>query len=74
MNFEGLSIELTVENDVAVIKLSGKTKDIARDLKLNILSDTMAVSVGIGRNSGETVRVLENGNIFYSGFEFTKGE
>lgn len=72
MNFEGLSFELAIDDEILVAKLKGKTNDTKRDLKFDTISNKMAVSFGIGRNSGETIRILDNGNLFYSGFEFKK--
>lgn len=39
---------------------------------LNIIDNEIAVTDGMGRGTGETVRILENGNLFYSGYEFEK--
>ncbi len=72
MNFENLGMKLAIENEVLVLKLIGKTKDTNRTIKFGAVSDDMAVSFGIGRNSGETLRILDNGNLFYNGFEFKK--
>lgn len=72
MNFEGLKMTLSEEDGVLKMKTTGKSSDTNSNLYLDIVSDTMAVGGGIGRGTGETVRVLENGNIYYSGFEFTR--
>ena len=72
MDFENLGMELKIENDVLVLKLKGKAKDTNRDIKFGVVSNSMAVSFGIGRNSGETLKIMENGQLFYSGFEFRK--
>ncbi len=71
-NQDGMTLTLNQENGILFVKTKGKTEDTNNKLYLNIISDTMAVSGGIGRGTGETVRVLENGNIYYSGFEFQK--
>ncbi|MFK8037426.1 MAG: serine hydrolase domain-containing protein [Crocinitomicaceae bacterium] len=72
MNFEELGLSLAIKNEILVMKLDGKSKDVERELKFDPISSEIATSYGIGRNSGETLRVLKNGNLFYSGFEFQK--
>ncbi|WP_027418190.1 serine hydrolase domain-containing protein [Crocinitomix catalasitica] len=39
---------------------------------IEIIGDGIAVTDGIGRGTGETVKILENGNLYYSGYEFSK--
>lgn len=70
LNFDGLSIELKDENGKLVVLMKSKDKSANGEMNFEIISDVFAVTPGIGRNSGETLRILENGNLFYSGFEF----
>ena len=72
VNFEGLTAELTSEDDILVLKLKGKTNDTRQTIMLEVVSDNVCVSQGVGRNTGDTVRILENGNLYYSGFELKK--
>ncbi len=72
MNFDGLKMILSEEDGVLKMKTEGKSDDTKSSLYLDIVSDNIAVGGGIGRGTGETVRILENGNIYYSGFEFTR--
>ena len=71
-NAEGMKLALIEKDGFIFIKTKGKTPDTNNDLYLNMLSENTAVTGGIGRGTGETVRILENGNIYYSGFEFSK--
>ena len=32
----------------------------------------IAVLGGVGRGTGDVARILENGNLYYSGYEFSK--
>ncbi len=70
VNFEGLELVLRIKDNLLVADIKGKSKDTAQSLKFFEVSDKSAMTVGIGRNAGETLRILENGNLFYSGFEF----
>lgn len=53
-----------------ILEIKGKNASVDEKIYLNIISENLAVIGGIGRGAGETVSVLENGNIYYSGFEF----
>lgn len=72
LNFNDLKLEITEEMGLLVAKVEGTSKDTKENLILREVSDSVAVTIGIGRGSGVTVRMLENGNLFYSGFEFIK--
>jgi len=72
VNFEGVTLNISDNNDILTIKMKGKSKDTHTTVKFNEISDTLAVSLGIGRGAGETLRILEDGHIFYNGFEFSK--
>jgi CubicO group peptidase (beta-lactamase class C family) len=70
MDFEGFKMTLSEEDGILKMQTKGKTSDTEKTLYLDIVSDTVAVGGGIGRGTGETVKLLENGNVYYSGFEF----
>lgn len=70
MNFKGLKLELKEQKGNLVVNLETDDKSVNGNMWLEVVSDEIAVTPGIGRNTGETVRILENGNLFYSGFEF----
>ncbi|MGD1847606.1 MAG: serine hydrolase domain-containing protein [Salibacteraceae bacterium] len=72
MNFEGLSMKLKEVNGTLVFEMEAKTRDTRRRMFMNPINDEFCVSYGIGRGTGEAIRVLPNGNLFYSGFEFVK--
>lgn len=70
MNFKGIRMTLKEKKGKLVARLKTDDKSVNGDLWFEIVSDELAVTPGIGRNTGETLRILENGNLFYSGFEF----
>ncbi len=72
MNFEGIKIKLKEYKGDLVVQFKTDKKSINGSVVYDILSDEVAISAGIGRNTGETLRILENGNLFYSGFEFKR--
>jgi CubicO group peptidase (beta-lactamase class C family) len=74
MNPEGLQLKLMVKKGLLAITTKAKSPDMAGTTYLEIISPQLAVTGGIGRGTGETVRLLENGNIYYSGFEFKRAD
>jgi len=72
VNMEGASLTLTESAGIICMKFKGKTADVKTQAYLTIISDALAVTGGINRGNGETVKILDNGNIYYSGFEFSK--
>jgi len=71
-NFDGYRLTLSEDKGFVVMKTKGKTPDTNDNKYLDVLSDDLCVTGGIGRGTGETIRLLGNGNIYYSGFEFKK--
>ena len=69
-NPEGSVLSLSEKEGLIVCKIKAKGSNSLS--YLNTLSETTAVTGGIGRGCGETVKILDNGNIYYSGFEFEK--
>ena len=73
-----------LENDVSDLKVTVSEKDGVLSVRMksksylsgtfyfDVISDTSAVLGGIGRATGDVARILENGNLYYSGFEFSK--
>lgn len=72
MNFEDLTIELSEKDGLIVGELEGSTKDTKRTYKFSPISESVAVSIGVGRGTGNTIRILDNGNLYYNGFELAK--
>lgn len=72
MDFDDATIELKEDDGMLLVDLEGKSRDTEVSMYLNILSDDICVTSGIGRGTGETVRILKNGNLYYSGYEFSK--
>jgi CubicO group peptidase (beta-lactamase class C family) len=72
MNMKGLSMSLSEKNGFLVLGLKGKTADTKSELYLDVLSSHHAVTGGVGRGTGETVKILDNGRIYYSGYQFVK--
>lgn len=69
---EGMTLNLSEKNGILKLSTKGKTPDINGTVYANIISAELAVTGGIGRGTGETLRILKNGNLYYSGFEFEK--
>ena len=72
MNMEGIELKLKKEHGFLVLYTRAKTKDTRRKVYLELVDAQLAVTGGIGRSTGETLRILENGNLYYNGFVFTK--
>lgn len=69
-NPEGSVLSLSEKDGIIVCKLNAKgSKTVSY---LDTISESTAITGGVGRGYGETVRILDNGNIYYSGFEFEK--
>jgi CubicO group peptidase (beta-lactamase class C family) len=71
-NTEGMTISLGIKDGFMHMGTKAKTEDMTDSFYLDILSDSMAITGGLGRGTGNTVRLLKNGNIYYSGFEFAR--
>lgn len=71
-NPEGMTMSLREKGGFVTIALKAKTSDFSGDTFLDVVDEKLAVGGGIGRGTGETVRMLDNGHIYYSGFEFEK--
>jgi len=71
-NAEGLRMTLKEEDGFVVLVTKAKSPDMEGKTFLEVIDDSLLVTGGIGRNTGETVKFLENGTIYYSGFEFAK--
>lgn len=69
---EGMTLNLSEKKGFLKLETKGKTPDLNGTVYANILSAELAVTGGIGRGTGESLRVLKNGNLYYSGFEFEK--
>ena len=66
-------VKMTVSEKNGVLKIDIKSKSILNfSFYFDIISDTSAVLGGVGRGTGGVARILENGNLYYSGFEFSK--
>jgi CubicO group peptidase (beta-lactamase class C family) len=70
MNADGAKAVLSEDNGFLRLAIDGKS--LHRTFYLDPLSPEMAVTGGIGRGTGETVKLLENGNLYYSGYQFAK--
>ena len=66
-------LKLTASEKSGFLKVDLKSKSIfSGTLHFDMISDKSAVLGGIGRGNGDVLRILENGNLYYSGFEFVK--
>jgi len=68
------NLKLVLKEKKGFVKLITKSKsaDLKGESFLELVDNRSAQTGGIGRGTGETVRLLENGNVYYSGFEFKK--
>lgn len=71
-NTEGLMVLLYEEKGFIVFELEGKVKEMQQKIFFESVDDKGAQTGTYGRNSGETLRILDNGNLYFSGFEFKK--
>lgn len=69
-NPEGSTATLREKDGIIVFKM--KSKKSSSLCYLDLVSEDMAITGGVSRGCGETVKLLSNGNIYYSGFEFEK--
>ena len=66
-------LKLTVSEKSGSLKVDVKSKSMfSGTLHFDLISEKSAVLGGIGRGNGDVLRILENGNLYYSGFEFLK--
>ncbi len=65
---EGSTATLKEKDGMVVFRM--KSKKSSSLSYLDLVSDDLGVTGGVGRGCGETVSLLSNGNIYYSGFEF----
>ena len=73
LNFDKFeSVELLEKDGFILFKLRFEDKKETLDKYMIALDDTYAKSTGIGRGTGDTFKLLPNGNLYYSGFEFKK--
>jgi CubicO group peptidase (beta-lactamase class C family) len=72
LNFENLKLKVSEKKGLVHLRLYGKNVGVGGSFYGTNESENCVISVGIGRSNGETFLLLENGNIFYSGFEFKR--
>jgi hypothetical protein len=66
-----LKLNLSEYDGSLKVKLKSKSAFYGT-IYFDIISDSSALLGGIGRGSGDVARILENGNLYFSGFEFSK--
>ncbi len=69
-DFSRATIKIQQENDVPYLSI--KTPNRNFQFFLNIKSDSIAYTGGMGRHMNYMVKILENKNVYFSGFEFEK--
>jgi CubicO group peptidase (beta-lactamase class C family) len=57
-----------IENKIVLYR-AGKKEDEQDEIGFNALSSTLAAADGIERGAGATLKILPNGNLYFSGFE-----
>ena len=60
-----------LKNKIVLYRKDGLS-DLTDEVGFNAIDDQVAISDGIDRGSGATLKVLPNGNLYYSGFELRK--
>ena len=72
-SYDFSDLKLTVSEKSGFLKVDLKSKSMfSGTLHFDMISEKSAVLGGIGRGNGDVLRILENGNLYYSGFEFLK--
>ncbi len=69
-DFSNATVRFFEEDGWGILNI--KTAGMDFTYYLNIVNDTLAVTGGIGRQAGNTIRILDNGQLYFSGFELTK--
>lgn len=72
MDFTASKLKLKEKKGRLFFELEGTSEDTKMKSYLNVISNNMAVTTGIGRNMGNSFTILENGNLHFHGFEFKK--
>jgi CubicO group peptidase (beta-lactamase class C family) len=72
VDFKNLSLQVSEKDGLIQLVLGGKGVGISNTYYAATESEKTVITVGIGRGNGETFQLLDNGNIFYSGFLFEK--
>jgi CubicO group peptidase (beta-lactamase class C family) len=72
ITFDDAVLEVGEQNGYLKFSMKNAGQMINFVYYANCTEDKVALTLGIGRNNGETFRILENGNIYYSGFEFKR--
>lgn len=71
-DFDFSQAKVEIKEQDGTVLLYIKTPGEKFHFALNIESDNRAYTGGVGRQMGYTVKILESGNIYFSGFEFSK--
>ena len=72
-SYDFSDLKLTVSEKSGFLKVDLKSKSMfSGTLHFDMISEKSAVLGGIGRGNGDVLRILENENLYYSGFEFLK--
>lgn len=70
---KGMRLQLTTKNDLLVIKTKG-TEIYNDTYYANTYDNENAITCGMGRGTGLTIKTLPNGNLYFNGFEFEKAK
>jgi hypothetical protein len=63
-------VEIRVVKNKILLFRKDDLSELTDNIGFNPVSDSLAISDGTDRGSGAALRVLPNGNLYYSGFEF----
>lgn len=71
-DFSGYTYVLKENDGLIKVSVSGDSKEARNLFYVQQIDENYGVSCGIGRGAGYTFRFLENGNVYYNGFELKK--
>jgi len=69
---KSLKVKISMKDNFLIVRFRGINRNLQTDVVLTPLDDQNAVSKGFGRNTGTSITVLPNGNLFIGGFEIVK--
>ena len=66
---EMTTVSIRFDNDLVYVKMKDRLGSISQELTFEPLSDDLALSNLTGRGIGDFLKILDNGHLYYSGFE-----
>lgn len=69
---DGMKANLKEEDGFIFFELKSSSGMLNLSMAANALDDSTAIGATFGRNSGNTLRILPNGNLYFLGMEFAR--